>query len=58
MPTANDKPPRSLGSTDWRAWLALAWVVVFGLLYARTTIEQRGGRVRAAIGRLTSSTLR
>lgn len=39
---------------DWRAWIALTWVVCFGLLYGRMVIEQRGGKVRAAVTRLTA----
>ncbi len=39
---------------DWRAWLALAWVLWFGLLYGRMVIEQRGGKVRAAVSGLTA----
>ncbi len=32
-----------LKTIDWRAWLTLAWVVWFGLLYGRMVIEQRAG---------------
>jgi hypothetical protein len=39
-------------SADWRGWLSLAWVVWFGLLYGRTVVEQRGGKLRAAVSRL------
>jgi hypothetical protein len=31
---------------DWRGWVALAWVVWFGLLYGRMVVERRGGKVR------------
>ena len=34
---------------DWRGWIALAWVVCFGVLYSRTVIETRGGKLRAAV---------
>lgn len=26
---------------DWRGWLALAWAVGFGLLYARMVLAER-----------------
>ena len=39
---------------DWRAWLALIWVVWFGLLYGRTVIERRGPKVRAVFARWTT----
>lgn len=48
-PGARARPP-----LDWRGWLALAWVLVFGLLYARATVEHRGGKVRAALSRLSA----
>ncbi len=34
---------------DWRGWLALTWVVYFGLLYGKTVVESRGGKLRAAV---------
>lgn len=43
---------------DWRAWIALAWVVVFGVLYTRTVVEQRGPKIRAALGLSTPGTVR
>jgi hypothetical protein len=33
---------------DWRGWLALAWVVWFGVLYGKMVVERRGPTVRAA----------
>ena len=36
----------SNSSVDWRGWLALAWVVWFGLLYGKMVVEQRGAKVR------------
>lgn len=44
-----------LKAADWRGWLALAWVVWFGLLYGKTVVEARGSKVRAAIAGLASS---
>jgi hypothetical protein len=41
-----------LASTDWRGWFALGWVVWFGLLYGKMVVEQRGGKVRAAVSGL------
>ena len=41
----------SAGSLRWD-WLALAWAVVFGSLYARMVLEQRGGRLLALIQRV------
>ena len=40
---------------DWRGWIALAWVVWFGVLYGRTVIETRGGKFRAAFAHWTST---
>jgi hypothetical protein len=42
-PTSTRRPP------DWRSWLALAWVVWFGLLYGKMVIEQRGGKLRSLL---------
>ena len=38
---------------DWRAWIALAWVVWFGLLYGKMVIEERGEKLRTAISSLS-----
>jgi hypothetical protein len=38
-------PPRV--TFDWRGWLALAWVVWFGLLYGQMVVARRGEKVRA-----------
>ncbi len=43
-----------LASADWRAWLALAWVVWFGLLYGKTVADARGGKLRAAVAGVLS----
>ena len=39
----------SVAATDWRGWLALAWVVWFGLLYGQMVVAQRGGKVKAML---------
>ncbi|MGE3822532.1 MAG: hypothetical protein AB7I30_24210 [Isosphaeraceae bacterium] len=39
----------SHGKADWRSGLALAWVLWFGLLYARTVMESRGAAIRTWI---------
>lgn len=55
MPRSDpDRAPDRLAGADWRAWLALAWVVWFGLLYGKTVIDARGGKVRAAVSALLS----
>ena len=57
--TARSRPmPRSdlsVATIDWRGWLALAWVVWFGLLYGKTVIESRGARRSARPSRPWSS---
>lgn len=55
MPPSDPIPSdRSSPRPDWRAWAALAWVAVFGMLYARMMIRERApglwDRVREAIG--------
>ena len=42
-----------LRATDWRAWIALAWVVWFGLLYGKMVLEERGEKLRAAISSIS-----
>jgi hypothetical protein len=32
---------------DWRAWIALAWALWFGFLYARMLVEQKVPRLRS-----------
>jgi len=34
---------------DWRCWLALAWALWFGLLYAGMVVDQRGGKLRGML---------
>jgi hypothetical protein len=47
--------PRSDGTLrralDWRAWLALAWAVWFGVFYVRMVLEERAPRVLRVIER-------
>ena len=43
-----------LKTIDWRGWLALAWVVWFGLLYGKMVVERRGGKFRAAVSGWTA----
>ncbi len=38
---APERPARSPVRLDWRAWLLLAWVAWFGLLYARMIVERK-----------------
>lgn len=45
MPPSETRPP-----IDWRAWLNLAWVVWFGILYGKMVVEQRGPKIREAFG--------
>jgi hypothetical protein len=52
MPPSEPEPrPFSdrLRKADWRGWLALAWVVWFGLHYGKMVVEQRGGKLRDAV---------
>ncbi|WP_406695440.1 hypothetical protein V5E97_30900 [Singulisphaera sp. Ch08] len=44
-----DRQPALTRPFDWRAWLALAWVLWFGLLYGKMVVESRGHRVRALV---------
>lgn len=56
MPTefGSQSTRTAIKGADWRAWLALVWVLFFGALYTRTFIDQRGGKIRAAIAGLSS----
>ena len=38
---------RRLRAIDWRGWIALAWVVWFGILYGKMVLEERGDKIRA-----------
>lgn len=51
MPRSDE--PR-LRLNDWRGWLALAWVVWFGILYGKMVIERRGDKLRAAVPGLSA----
>ena len=33
-----------LDGIDWKSWLMLAWVLGFGLMYARMVVAERGGK--------------
>ncbi len=46
-PCEDDRDGRA--GFDWRSWLALGWVVVFGMLYARMVLRERAPGVWAAI---------
>ena len=45
----SDRGAANAGS--WRAWLALAWALWFGLLYGRMVLDERAPGVLRAIGR-------
>ena len=51
-----ETPSRSRSAPDWRGLLMLAWVGVFGLLYARMVLETKAPdlarALRSLIGRL------
>ena len=47
MPRSESESPEP--RFDWRGWLALAWVVYFGILYGKMVIERRGDKIRDAI---------
>lgn len=49
------RPEERSARPDWRCWLALAWALWFGLLYAGMVVDQRGGKIR---GMLAPSALR
>lgn len=51
----SEPPTARTRSIDWRGWLALAWVVWFGLLYGKMVVERRGDKLRAAVSRLTAN---
>ncbi len=43
--------PEGTSRLDWRGWLALAWAIWFGVLYARMVIDERAPGIFRAIGR-------
>ena len=45
----SDRTRARPSSVDWRGWLALAWVVYFGILYGKMVVERRGEKLRAAV---------
>ncbi len=48
----SDSPSSGRPRVDWRGWLALAWALWFGLLYARMVLDERGPGVLRAIERI------
>jgi hypothetical protein len=49
-----DGPPAG-PALDWRGWIALAWVLWFGLLYGKMVVERRGQRFRELVPGLRKS---
>jgi hypothetical protein len=45
-------PPSSF---DWRGWIALAWVVWFGLGYGKMVVEQRWDKLSSLVALLARS---
>jgi hypothetical protein len=50
-----DAPQGSAPPTDWRGWIALAWVVFWGSAYAVTAIRARAPQLLHWFGLLTGS---
>ncbi|MFO0910931.1 MAG: hypothetical protein U0794_21755 [Isosphaeraceae bacterium] len=48
--------PSSRTRPDWKGYVALAWALAFGVLYANTVLESRGPTLRSWLG--ISSVLR
>jgi len=42
-----------LKASDWRAWIALVWVLWFGLLYGKMVVESRGQKLSALVARVS-----
>jgi hypothetical protein len=42
----------------WWRWMIVAWVLWWGVLYAKSVVQKRGRKVQAAIARLGSQPLR
>ncbi len=54
------RPPRSLtvatrSSPDWRGWIALAWVLLWGLAYVVMLLQARAPQVVRGIRMLTGT---
>ena len=41
MPRSDGPLELNTRRIDWQSWLALAWVIVFGSLYARMVLQER-----------------
>jgi hypothetical protein len=41
MSASDDQPLTSQTRPDWRGWIGLAWVVIWGSAYAVTVIQAR-----------------
>ncbi len=53
--TRPEDSPTSRGrwpSFDWKGWIALAWVLWFGLSYGRMVITQRSDKISSLVARL------
>jgi hypothetical protein len=53
--TGGNPPMHRSRTIDARAWFALAWVIVFGLLYGRMIVERKAGPIGAAASRRIST---
>jgi hypothetical protein len=47
MSQHRDSPPCSPTSTDWRGWIALAWVLGWGFAYSLMVVQARAPQVLA-----------
>jgi hypothetical protein len=45
----NSPRPRARRPIDWAGWIALAWALAFGLLYARMIVEQKAPRLLSLV---------
>ena len=41
-----------LRQADWRACVALAWAIWFGVLYGKMVVQERGEKIRAVFSTL------
>ena len=51
MPSRTPDTNRTTRRFDWPTWLALAWALWFGVLYARMVLDERAPGVLRAIER-------